>query len=125
MFTKNFEKKNFQKKIFPKIFPKIFQKFFSKSTILGTAKVPFWGQRKVPFWGQRKYHFGASKKYHFGDSEISLALKFMLRIPFSMEIWGSGAAKKSTILGTAKVPFWGQRKVGFGYKESFHQNMVT
>ena len=33
-----------------------------KSTILGTAKVPFWGQRKVPFWGQRKYHFGDSEK---------------------------------------------------------------
>ena len=106
LFTKNFDKisskKNFSKKIFfKKIFPKIFF-------------------QKVPFWGQRKYHFGASEKYHFGDSEISLALKFMLRIPFSMEIWGSGAAKKSTILGTAKVPFWGQRKVPFWGQRKYH-----
>ena len=99
---KKIQKKIFSKKIFfKKIFPKIFF-------------------QKVPFWGQRKYHFGASEKYHFGDSEISLALKFMLRIPFSMEIWGSGAAKKSTILGTAKVPFWGQRKVPFWGQRKYH-----
>ena len=55
LFTKNFDKKNskkifFKENFFQKNFPK---NFFSKSTILGPAKVPFWGQRKVPFWGQR------------------------------------------------------------------------